>query len=369
MLLVLLFAVTISLFLFTRAMAARNRSMNVEIANAWFRRGQEQLKAGKAQEAIDSLRSATTSDHDNAQYTLALATALAAGNQIEEAHQALLRLRMAAPENGEINLNLARLFAKEGEMSDAIRYYHNALYGVWPPDQMAGQRLKVRTELVGFLLGAGDTSRSLSELLILSSDTPDNVAAHNNVGRWFLQAGDSQHALEQFTRSLSLNAKDMDALSGAGRSSFNLGDYKGARRYLDAAGVSGGKSPEDAAVLETAKFVLSRDPLASGLSAEERIRRLTEDLDAVLEELQSCAARKQDDLNAAVVLQPLETEIGQEIQTRLQPGSLRRDAEGFRTGLDLIQRIELATGQDCGESSTLHNALLLIAKKRGAGER
>ena len=368
-LLAVLAIATISLFMFTAAMAARNRAMNKEIANAWYQRGQRQLQAGQTPEAIDAFRNATTSDHDNAEYTLALAAALAADNHIEEARQALLRLRMAAPESGEINLNLARLFAREGEMPDAVRYYHNALYGVWPPDQMDSQRVKVRTELIRFLLTAGDASRSLSELLILSSDTPENAPALDNVGGMFLEAGDSQHALEEFKRALRFNAKDIDALRLAGRSSFNLGDYDGARRYLEAAAANGGGSPDDADLLETAKFVFSRDPLASALSTEERVRRLTADLDAVTEELQSCAFKKQGDLNSETEVQSLEAEIAQEMHTRLRPEDLRRDAEGFRTGLHLIQRIESATGRICDESSTLHNALLLIAKKRGVAEQ
>jgi Tfp pilus assembly protein PilF len=367
--LVLLFVVTVLLFLFTRSMAARNRTMNVEIANTWYQRGQEQLMAGKTQEAIDSFRNATTSDHDNAAYTLALATALAAADHIEEARQGLLRLRTAAPENGEVNLNLARLASREENMSEAVRYYHNALYGVWPPDQMASQRVKVRIELIRFLLEAGDTSRSLSELLILSSDTPDNGPAHNKVGQMFLEAGDSQHALEEFIRALRLNAKDAEALNGAGRASFNIGEYGSAIRYLDTPAAAGARSSETASLLETAQFVLSRDPLASGLATEARIRRLTGALDFVAQELQACIVKKQAESNSEAALQALQTEIDQDMQGPLRPGDLRRDAEGFRTGLNLIQRIESATGQICGESSTLHNALLLIGKRRGAGER
>src|SRR5437867_4617961 len=147
-------------------MAAHNRARSIEIANIWYQRGQHLLRAGNTQQAIDSFRNATTNDHDNSNYTLALSTALAAEGHIEEARQALLRLRASAPENGEINLNLARLSAKEGKMDEAVRYYHNALFGTWPPNRMAIQRTKVRTELVEFLLGSGDTSQALSELLI-----------------------------------------------------------------------------------------------------------------------------------------------------------------------------------------------------------
>jgi len=368
-LVILLSAITIPLFVFTRSMAAHNRARSIEIANIWYQRGQHLLRAGNTQQAIDSFRNATTNDHDNSNYTLALSTALAAEGHIEEARQALLRLRASAPENGEINLNLARLAAKEGEMPEAVRYYHNALFGFWPADQMAAQRTKVRTELIRFLLAAGNKSQALSELLILSSDTPDNGPSRDNVGQLFLEAGDSQHALDQFTGSVRLNAKDPDALSGAGHASFNLGDYSKARRYFEAAIDNGFRSADVQRLLETAKFVLSRDPLAPRLGTEERVRRLTEDLKVVLDELQSCVINKQGDENSLLVLRPLIAELADGLETQFQPKALRGDAEGFRTGLNLIQRAESATSQICGDSSALHNALLLIGRKYGVTEQ
>jgi tetratricopeptide (TPR) repeat protein len=148
----------------------------------WYQQGQKEFQAGNVESAIASFRSATTADHDNATYMMALATALAADNHVEEARQALLRLRVSAPENGEINLSLARLAGREGKTPEAIRYYHNALYGVWPPDEATGQRVKVRTELVRFLLAAHENGGALSELLILAADTPDNASARVNCG-------------------------------------------------------------------------------------------------------------------------------------------------------------------------------------------
>src|ERR1051326_7555520 len=168
--LLVLAAVTIPLFLFTRSVAGKNRALNISVASTWYRLGQQELKGGNPPKAIEFLRKAATNDHDNPEYALALATALAADGHTEEARQGLLRLRMSSPESGEINLNLARLAAGQGMMAEAIRYYHNALYGIWPADQLSGQRTSVRTELVRFLLNSGDTSRALSELLILRSE-------------------------------------------------------------------------------------------------------------------------------------------------------------------------------------------------------
>jgi tetratricopeptide (TPR) repeat protein len=367
-LLVLLAAVAIPLFLFTRSMAARNRTMNVEMANSWYQQGLQNLRSGRTQEAIVCFRNATTNDHDNSEYMLALANALASADYVEEARQALLRLRTAEPESGEINLNLARLDAKEGKTGDAVRYYHNALYGMWPPDQMSTQRARVRIELVHYLLGAHDISRALSELLILSSDIPDTGAAHNNVGQLFLEAGDSQHALEQFAHALTINSRDPDALNGAGHATFNLGDYTKARRYLETAVVNGAKSGETVILLEVTRLVLSRDPLASNLGTDERIRRISENLSFASEALESCIDKNQGDEAVTAMLAPLKTEIDEGIQGPFSPRELRADPEGFRTGLNLIQRIEAATGQICSASS-MDKALLLIGSKHGTSEQ
>jgi tetratricopeptide (TPR) repeat protein len=350
-------------------MAAKNRDMNIDIGLTWYRMGQQQLMAGDTKGAIESFRNATTNDHDNSEYTLALATALAAGDHIEEARQALLRLRTSAPENGEINLNLARLAAKESKIPEAERFYHNALFGTWRPDQMSSQRARVRTELVELLLSHGDTSQALSELLILSSDIPNTEEAHNKVGFLFLEAGDSQHAMEEFSRTLQLNGKNANALTGAGQANFNLAEYGRAHRFLEAAVTNGSNSQEVMRLLETSRLVLLRDPLASGIASEERIRRLKTDLDLSSDELQSCLIKKHDDQSAVAVLEPLSLEIEQGMQTQFRPQVLRRDLEGITAGVNLIRRSELAAGQICSESSSLRSALLLIARKHGVGEQ
>jgi tetratricopeptide (TPR) repeat protein len=369
LLLIVLGGLLIALFLLTRSMAERNRSMNIETAATWYRLGQEQMNNGDAKAAIESFRNAATNDHDNAQYTLVLATALGAADHTDEARQALLRLRGSSPESGEINLNLARLAAKQGEIAEAVRYYHNALFGVWPPSETSNQRSRVRTELVRFLLDRGQAGQALPELLILSSDIPDTERAHMDLGRLFLTAGDSQHALEEFKRVLQINRQNGTALSGAGQAAYNLMDYNRARGYLEAA-VSGGiQSSTESTLLATTKLVLSNDPLVSGIRTEERIRRVMADLNSASEDLRSCISKKQNDQSSLVVLEPLWIEIDQYMEPQFHPTVFRRDPEEFTTALNLIRRVEVATEEICAESSPIHTALLLIARKHGVGEQ
>src|SRR5215467_4675333 len=67
-LLILLAALTVPIFLFTRSIAARNRATNLKIAQRWNEQGQELIKSGRIPEAIDAFRNATTNNHDNANY-------------------------------------------------------------------------------------------------------------------------------------------------------------------------------------------------------------------------------------------------------------------------------------------------------------
>src|ERR1051325_5464412 len=70
--LVVLAAVTIPLFLFTRSVAGKNRALNISVASTWYRLAQQELKSGNPPQAIEFLRKAATNDHDNPEYALAL---------------------------------------------------------------------------------------------------------------------------------------------------------------------------------------------------------------------------------------------------------------------------------------------------------
>ena len=365
-LLLVLSMIAVPLFLFTLSMAARNREMNLNAATTWFERGQKQLGDGQTAAAISSFRKAATHDRDDPTYVLALATTLADSGQLEEAKQILLKLRISSPESGEVNLQLARVSQKQELTTEAIRYYHNALYGIWPTEQMVEQRRRIRTELIHVLLGAGDTEQSLSELLILSSDIPDTETAHNEVGHLFFEAEDWRRALEQFERTLRMNKQNSEALDGAGRAYFNLGDYRKASDYLNSAIASGAKDGETADLLDVSKSVLSRDPLAPRLLFEERTRRLAANFDAVSETLQLCIAQVQDD--GAAALQDLAMELDRDRKSRYTSRKLRADSDEFRSALNLIYRAESSAAQICQESSPLSRALVIIAQRNGATE-
>jgi len=345
-------------------MAAKERQLDSRVAAIWFGKGEAQVRSGNLEGAIDSFRKATNGDRDKRDYAIALANTLAAAGHSQEARQALLRLRESAPENAEINLYLARLAVKTGDVSEAVRYYHNALYGLWTGTQSDQERRKVRVELIRCLLDLHERSGALSELLVLGSEIPeDDAEAQIEAGQLFLKAGDPQHALRQFTRALNSNRSSTAALSGAGEAALQLGDFIQARRHLEAVLAVKSNAEPALQLLRLTNMVLSNDPLAPYLAREERNRRLIVDFEQARTRVQSCLEQQSGKTNGTGGdLGALNAEASA-MQSKMQPKNLRRDPELLRSGMELVLRIEEATKGSCGEPTDLDEALLLIGRK------
>jgi tetratricopeptide (TPR) repeat protein len=359
---VLLIALAIAAFFVTRAIAANNRDMSLRDAAKWFQRGQDQLDGGNADDAIESFRRATVKNRTEKRYVLALARALALTHQDDAARSALLGLRESSPEDPDINLQLARLAADRQDVTEAIRYYHYTLYAPWPVDQ-ADNRRRVRIELVRFLLTHNQQSRAVSELLALSTDLPDDAAAHVEVGQLLVAAGDTGHALDQFQRALRLAPNNGVALAGAGQAAFEAGDYQAARKYLRAApeGISSVRETR-----EVVELVLSDDPLAARIGSIERRRRLAEAFSYAEQRLTACLEQRPGG-------QPSPNEVAlrdeaRAFEARLKPfASLEEDT--IESGLEVIDRIEDAAVRACPPATPRDRALLLIGQHHGVNQR
>jgi Flp pilus assembly protein TadD len=356
-----LVVVAIAAFLLTRAVAASNRDMRLRDAAEWYRRGQQAIDAGRVGDAIDFLRRATVRDRDDKRYVLAFARALALTRDDDAARGVLLTLRESAPEDPEINLQLARLAATRDDVTEALRFYRNALYAPWPPDQ-ADARRRARFELVRFLLTHDQTSHALSELLALSTDLPDDVPLRLEAARLFADAGDNDHALDQFRRALRLAPENGDALAGAGQAAFQLGDYVAARNYLSR---SAADTDEARNTREVVDLVLSRDPLAGRLGSAERRRRLVAGVSYAQQRLDSCLARPGG--------QPIGDELALQSDAQAFQDYVKASAileqDTVETGVDLVDRIERLVGRRCGPPTTLDQALVLIGRQHGAETR
>jgi len=355
-LLVVLAVIASGAFVFTREIARREHATSLADAAEWFAIGERQLREGRADAAVGSLRRATSRHRDNRRYVLTLARALAANGQQDEARAALLRLRELVPDDPDVSIELARLAAGRQDVVEAQRFYQNALYGIWAPGR-EHERLQLRVELIGMLLQHEDRGRALSEVVALSTNLPDAAPARTEAGQLFLAAGDPARALDQFTRALQLAPGDDDALAGAGEAAFALGDYAGVRRYFSRAANLPERLAEIGAV---AQRVVDEDPLAPRLTLAARRARLQAAVSRAIARVDQCLATRP---SAAGTLDPLRAELDQ-MAPSIQIGVLRDQPELVDHGLDLVYRAQRAAADACGGPQDPEDRALLLIGER-----
>ncbi len=367
--LLLCIPVLVVLFVITSFAATIYHSQQRALAQEWYLRGEAGLKSGQAPEAIKDFGRALAYSRDNRLYRLRLAQALQAANRPEEAGPYLLNLWQREPGNGTVNLELARLAVRRGEASAAIRYFHNAIYGVWERDP-ENQRGQVRLELCEYLLSRGERQAAQAALIELAADLPKDAGLYTHVGTLFLKAEDYSQALGTFRQALNLDPTQETALTGAGEASFRMANYRDARRYLERAVRL---SPQDAPAaqrLEMTNMILSLDPLERGLSAQTRARRVVFAYQQAVERIRACALKREEALEGQQPATDLQTTYARVMQIgpQVRETVLRRNPDLLMEAQELVFEVEELTARDCGYPAGVDLALLLIARKHGSAE-
>jgi len=355
-------AIAVIMFFVTRAFAGWDRAVTARTAAHSYLAGQRLAAQGRVEEAIRSLRDAAADEPDNIPYALDLARALTTTHRAAEARRILLTLRESNPEDGAVNLELARLTAQAGEADESVRYYHNAIYGVWNGSDARLRQRDARRELVQVLLAAGNRSAALSELLALTADMPSTAAAETELASLFARAGDHERAFEHFRRAIDEDSTNQTALAGAGEQAFALRDYTSAIRYLSSAENAGAQVQP---LLDVARLVRSADPLSPHLQPADRVRRLAAALDHLADRLRTCEASaagqppsSTGDLQAAVA------EVAG-LQAMLQHAPANPGHDVIVDALAAIARAETAANLGCGPPAALDRALLEIGRIHG----
>ena len=367
--LLLIFVFLILLFVITGFTVRIYHDIEKGFAQEWYTRGEDDLRAGRAEAALADFRTALSYSNDNAQYQLRLARALMAVGHSEEAgaeaRTYLLNLLEHEPGNGTVNLELARLAARDHAVSDALRFYHGAIYGEWNDDPIVRRRA-ARLELVEFLLDAGQKDSARAELIALAADLPADPTLQTKVGTLLLRVAGYDDALKLFRQALVEEPRLAPALAGAGECYFRNGDYARAAGYLTRAVQQDPHLVQAAAMLDTSQAVLNLDPFQRRLGNMERARRAARAFNTALTRLENCAAQWGIDLKAAGgdPLQALYTQAT-DLQPRAQQRYLSRDSELLSRVMDAALEIEQTTAHTCGEPQGLDLALLLIAREQG----
>jgi tetratricopeptide (TPR) repeat protein len=338
--------------------------------------GLEEANASDYTDAIASFRAALTCDPTNSDYQLSLARALRDSNDpllLDEAESYLLALWQRTPQDAAINLALARVAAHRGSVPNAIRYYHNAMYGVWNSDADANRR-NARIELIRFLLKENASARAESEIIALASGLPPEPTLHLEAARLFEQAQDYAGARTQYGEVLRLEPANFVALSGAGEAAYNLGDYLEAQRYLQRALDANPQDDHARQLEETADLVLRADPYRTHISDAERNRRIVSAFIQAGERLHACAQQLGVALDSSAAADtsqqrksPLPALQSSWLTTKPKLPQLRAAETDLPDSImDLVFQMERQTASQCGQPQGLDLALLLISRKREA---
>jgi tetratricopeptide (TPR) repeat protein len=345
-----------------------------DMASHFYQLGAREQKGGSPQRAAEDFRAALMFDPDNDQIQLSLGRALSDTGQLGEAQAYLSTLWERSPQDSSINLALARLAARQGNLDDAVRYYHNAIYGVWTSDPDTNRR-QTRFELIEFLLHRHAYALAQSELIALAPLLPPDPQLHLRAAAIFAEIQDYVSALAEYQTALRKDPQNHAALLGAGEAAFELGQYRTAHKYLQAA-VNG--SPSDAharQLLETASLILASDPYRHGISDAERNRRIEAAFNQAGQRLDFCAQKSGIDLSgdrsgttASADLASLKSQWLQ-MKPRLRHMNRQPESDLPNAAMDMVSQIEQRTAKQCGNPEGLDLALLLISRDQAGVDR
>lgn len=364
-----LFLITAVLFLLTWLLHRSFTNHEALLGQRWEARGAAALRAGNPKAAIESLRSALAyvPSRDT---EIELATALAEAGRTQEAFAYFNTLRESAPGDGMINLQLARLAAKQGNTALAILRYQSALDGTWQGNGYERHR-EVRLEMAAYLIAQRQYDKARAQLLIAASNAPsDDVASQIQIAGMLEQAQDLPDALKLYRSVADRRSPPAPALDGAGTAAFDLGMYRVAATYLsrelaspDAASLPAGARATDQKMLDTANQVLLLYP-ADNLPARARAERILAGKKLARARLTACAAT----MSGSQKLAPLASRWSQ-LPPHITLNQLEQQPDLNQTIVQLVYDTEQVTAQVCGAPSGDDAILLRIAQNPGAVEQ
>lgn len=353
--LALLSALAILSFLLVTGLSRIYHGQQHSLAADWYARGTVDLEATRFAPAVSEFRTALRYSPDDYSYQLSLAEALLGLKRTPEAHAYLITLWERQPENGMVNLLLARIAATNENTDEALRFYHNAIYATWDDE---ARRANTRLELIEYLLRVNSKTQAQSELLALAANLRDHPDQQTRLGQLFLEAQDDEHALAAFRVSLKSPHRSQADAAGAGAAAFKLGRYPPAQRYLQEAVTANPNDTESAATLKMTELVLQMDPFRRQVSAAQRDRIVVQAFKVAGARLTACAAHGSA---SPEPLQPL-VEKWAKLKPQITQRRLQENPDLAEMAMDLVFSAEHQTSGWCAAPTELDSALLLVAK-------
>jgi tetratricopeptide (TPR) repeat protein len=365
----LLVLLAIAFFAFTQAYSKAYDGRRDELGRQWCRKGDTQMAAHDPKTAAESYRTALLYLPQSWDCRLHLAQALMSAGEIRQAHEYFSSLWQSQPQNGVVNLELARLAARSGNVTDAERYYNGAIFGDW-----AGSSDTLRQdsmfELIDFYLQRKDNRRAESQLITLSGNLPDSPPLQIRLADLFLRVQDYPRALDFYKRAARSEATNLAALDGASKAAIQLGDYHMAETYLVRADNEDDSNLETKHQLQLVQALLDLDPSEHGLLFSEKARRILRGFDIVSTRLTTCE-RRPTAAQPGGVAAPLASYLERAAQWKPSANLafLMHNPDRAEELFDFSLQAEQAAQTFCGPPSVDDEAMLALLRKHSAEDK
>jgi thioredoxin-like negative regulator of GroEL len=353
-------------FTATGVVVRLHRDQRQRLASDWVRTAEAHLGAGRPLEAAEAYRTALSYSRENPVYQLRLARALVSADRLPEARAYLVNLANRDPSQGAVNLELARVAARQDEHQTAVQHYRRAIDGYWA-DDATGQRRSARVELSSFLLQHGDRAAAVAELMALAADLPADAAQYTRTAQELAAAGAHVQALELFRRALEIDTRYAPAMLGAGRSAFALADYPTAQRYLVGyERTADGADEESGALLETLEYLSQVNAREARLSIAERAQRASRAFEIASQRF-ACMTRPDDkQVRPYGYLSDAEAGLARRMEATGKNANirhLRRNPDDIDLVFELALEAARAAARRCGPPTGADLALLTLAQQ------
>jgi tetratricopeptide (TPR) repeat protein len=347
----LVFLAMAVLFVADTFLARTERAESRVQAARLFEQGRTWMHRGENAEAIERIKDALSIERGNRDYLRTLAQAQLAAGETADAESTLADLLQNNPTDGLSNLILARVLLKEGRFAEAISYFHRAIYGHWDQDA-AGNRLRVRFELIEILVQRGLKEELLAELLLVQDQAPRDLKTQIRIGQLFFLAGSPARAVDVFRGILHDAPANVDAYTGLGQAEFARGNYHAAQRDFQS---TLRLAPDDQAIrkrLDLCDDVLALDPTMRDLGPAERFRRSLKLVELTLNETNQCIGpNPPPDLHA--MLEKAASALKAHV-------SAAHQSEASESNLDLAEQLWQARKKECKSPPAANTPLALV---------
>jgi tetratricopeptide (TPR) repeat protein len=357
-------------FSFTRLVVSAFNEVQNTLGAKYYTEGVHALEVNHPGEAVDAFETALLYCRDSIGYRLKLTDALVASGANGEALAQLHSFWEQRPGDAEVNLKLARLEGQRRHVDAAVRYYENAIDGMWPEhSDPVPQRIAVRFESAEYLMREGRPEQAEAALLALAAVLPTYSPEQARLAELYLRNGDPARALSIYQAQLSVDKKNNAAIYGAAQASFAAGSYATALRYLEELKPETAESQELRLKLERMEAL---DPFARSATGKVRTARTMAVFRIAIERLAGCGVPFAEALsNSAPTASAKDPEQwngfakwAEQLSPMMSERKLRGRDDLIESTMRFAFQSETAAQKNCGNLTLDDEALLLLARER-----